>query len=250
MTSPHLSIVIPLRDERENLRPLWEELRSSLMHSGKSFEVIFVDDGSTDGSREALVDIAREVPQVRVLYLEEPSGQSSALDAGFRASRGDLIVTMDADLQTDPADMLMMLEALGTLDALVGYRIRRCDSLSRRLVSRIANTIRNRVLGESIRDTGCSLKVFRRPCVKRLSLRDGMHRFLPALLVLEGFRIGQVGVGHRPRRWGRSKYGPASRLMRPITDLMAVKWMQRRRLSYRAHEVHSITETERSSRAG
>jgi len=250
MISPQVSVVIPLRDERENLRPLWGELRSALMKSGKSFEAVFVDDGSTDGSRETLVDLARENPQVRVLVLEKPSGQSSALDAGFRAARGDLIVTMDADLQSDPADVLMMLESLGTLDALVGYRMRRCDSLSRRLVSRFANAVRNRVLGESILDTGCSLKVFRRPCVDRLRLRDGMHRFLPALLALEGFQVGQVGVAHRPRLWGCSKYGPTSRLLRPLTDLMAVKWMQRRRLSYRVHEVASIKETERSSRVG
>ena len=250
MTFPHLSIVIPLRNERENLRPLWEELRVALLKTRKGFEVVFVDDGSTDGSREVLVELAREDSRVRVLHLQEPSGQSSALDAGFKASRGDLVVTMDADLQTDPADISMMLDSLGTLDALMGYRVRRCDSLARRLISRVANVIRNRVLGEAIRDTGCSLKIFRRSCLEQIRLQDGMHRFLPALLALEGFRIGQVGVGHRPRRWGRSKYGPTSRLLRPVMDLLAVRWMQRRRLRYRIREEDVLTGRGRSSRVG
>ncbi|MCI0566937.1 MAG: glycosyltransferase family 2 protein [Acidobacteria bacterium] len=250
MTSPYLSVVIPLRDERENLQPLWKELKGILSRTRNSFEVVFVDDGSTDGSREVLVDIVQQDPRVRALHLLEPSGQSAALDAGFKAVRGDLIITMDADLQTDPVDILMMLDSLGTLDALVGYRVRRCDSLSRRLVSRVANSIRNRVLGEAIRDAGCSLKVFRRPCLERLRLQDGMHRFLPALLELEGFRIGQVGVGHRRRRWGRSKYGPTSRLLRPVVDLLVVRWMQRRRLRYRIREESALMGRGRSSRVG
>ena len=132
----------------------------------------------------------------------------------------------------------------------MGYKVRRCDSIERRLVSRIANRIRNRVLGESIRDTGCSLKVFRRSCLERIRLQDGMHRFRPALLVLEGFRIGQVGVEHRPRRWGRSKCGPTSRLLRPVVDLLVVRWMQRRQLRYRIRKENAVTGRGRSSQAG
>ena len=246
-----LSVVIPVRDERENLRPLWEELRGVLLASDRSFEVILVDDGSRDGSREVIRELSREDTRVGAIFLQRAAGQSAALDAGFKAARGDWVIMLDADLQTDPADIPRMLDSLGTLDALVGYRRNRQDSFARRIVSRMANAIRNVFLGEAIRDTGCSLKLFRRSCLSKLCLFDGMHRFLPALLRLEGYRVGELAVGHRPRRWGRSKYPPSSRLIRPVVDLLAVWWMQRRKLRYRLQSGEDeLRERERSTRAG
>jgi glycosyltransferase involved in cell wall biosynthesis len=250
MTLPQMSVVIPVRDERENLRPLWKELRGVLEEIGRSFEVVLVDDGSDDGSSDVLEELAWEDPRLRVLHLDHPSGQTAALDAGFRAARGDVVVTMDADRQNDPADIPHMLGALGTLDALVGYRERRMDSALRCVLSRLANGVRNRILGESIRDTGCPLKVFRRSSLARIRLFDGMHRFLPALMELEGFQVGQMPVSHRPRRWGRSKYGPLTRLLRPVIDLLAVRWMKRRRLNYRVRGEKDLSGRARSTRSG
>jgi dolichol-phosphate mannosyltransferase len=250
MTFPQMSVVIPARDERENLRPLWQELRGVLEEAGRSFEVILVDDASDDGSSEVLEELAREDSRLRVLHLQRPSGQTAALDAGFRAARGEVVITMDADLQNDPADIPSMLGALGTLDVLVGYRERRMDSALRRVLSRVANGVRNRFLGESIRDTGCPLKVFRRSCLVGVRLFDGMHRFLPALMELEGFRVGQMAVHHRPRRWGRSKYGPRTRLLRPMMDLLAVGWMKRRRLDYRVRGEEDLSGRGRNTRSG
>ena len=251
MSPPKLSVIIPVRDERENLAPLWSELKDSLEDLGPSFEVILADDGSRDGSGRAIDEMSSGDPRIRALHLEHPCGQSAALGAGFRAARGDLILTMDGDLQCDPADIRRMMESLGPLDALVGYRAQRQDSLPRRLLSRCANHVRNRVLREAIRDTGCPMKLMRRGCLDRLPLFEGMHRFLPSLLQLEGFHVGQIAVAHRPRRWGRSKYGPGSRLLRPICDLLAVRWMQRRRLRYELRgEPVPRGRTARSSRAG
>lgn len=250
MTFPQMSVVIPVRDERENLRPLWKELRAVLEEMGRSFEVVLVDDASNDGSSKVLEELAGEDSRLRVLHLQHPAGQTAALDAGFRAARGDVVITMDADLQSDPADIPRMLGALGTLDVLVGYRERRMDSALRRVLSSVANRVRNRVLGESIRDTGCPLKVFRRSCLVGVKLFDGMHRFLPALMELEGYRVGQMAVSHRPRRWGRSKYGPRTRLLRPMMDLLAVRWMKRRRLEYRVRGEEELSGRGRNTRSG
>jgi len=245
-----LTVVIPVRDERENLRPLWEELHRILEGIGRSYELILVDDASTDGSGALLDELGRQDSRLSVLHLEQPSGQTAALDAGFRFARGDVIVTLDADLQSDAADIPRMLESLGTLDAVVGYRVRRRDSRVRRILSCLANAMRNRVLGETIRDTGCPLKVFRRSSLLKIRLYDGMHRFLPALMEFEGFRVIQIAVGHRPRRWRHSKYGLCSRLLHPIADLWAVRWMKRRRLRYRIRGEEAVKETERNSLVG
>lgn len=244
-------MVIPVRDEQENVRPLWSELQECLETLEPSFEVILVDDGSRDASGRIIDEMARGDARVRALHLERPSGQTAALVAAFRSARGELVLTMDGDLQCDPSDIRRMLEALGALDALVGFRAVRRDSLPRRMVSRYANRVRNLVLRETIRDTGCPMKLIRRACLDRLPIFDGMHRFLPSLLRLEGFRVGQIAVSHRPRRWGRSKYGPRARLLRPVSDLLAVRWMQRRRLRYEVREERAFREkAARSSRAG
>ncbi len=231
-TLPDLTVVIPVFEERENLEPLVEEIEAVLGPLGLDREILLVDDGSRDGSGEKISELARTRPGVRGLHFRENRGQSAAFDAGFKAARGRIVVTMDADLQNDPRDVPRLLEALEGRDAAVGFRRERHDSWIRRVSSVIANAVRNRISGDDIIDTGCSLKAFRRECLEGLKLYTGMHRFLPTLLRIDGYRVIQVPVNHRHRRAGRSKYGVWNRVFRSFEDLLAVRWMKKRRLGY------------------
>ena len=227
---PHVSIVIPVFNEAENILPLWNEIHSVLAEVPSPHEVIFVDDGSTDGTGEALRNLRPGSRTLRVLRLPRNSGQSAAMLAGFRAARGAVIVTLDGDRQNDPADIRLLLERLPGFDAVVGYRRRRKDGPLRRLASRLGNSVRNLLTGDDIIDTGCTLKAFRRECVERIPVFDGMHRFLPTLMRMEGFRVRQVPVSHRRRPAGASKYGIVDRLLPALGDLLAVRWMKTRRI--------------------
>jgi glycosyltransferase involved in cell wall biosynthesis len=229
---PDLSLVVPVYDERDNLAILHAEIVAALAGRGERYEILFVDDGSSDGSAAEIRRLRSADPRVRLLSLARHAGQSAALDAGFRRARGRVIVTLDADLQNDPADIPRLLEALPGWDAVAGSRVRRHDSFVRRVSSRVANSVRNRLSDESIADTGCSLKAFRRAALDRLPPFEGMHRFLPTLLRMEGFRVREIPVGHRPRLRGTSKYHIADRLVPAFADLLAVRWMKRRRLRY------------------
>jgi glycosyltransferase involved in cell wall biosynthesis len=233
-----LSLVIPAYNERENLAPLLAEIRDAL--TGRSYEVIVVDDGSTDGSLEALKSLQRDHPQLHILAFERNAGQTAAFAAGFRAARGSIVVTLDADLQNDPADIPKLVQTLERTGAtaVAGYRATRRDTPWKRLQSRIANGVRNRLNGEVIRDTGCSLKAFRTQAVQALPLFGGMHRFLPTLIKMQGGTVTEVPVGHRPRRHGVTKYGMWNRVLRSLIDAFAVRWMQRRALRYRVREEH------------
>lgn len=224
--------MIPAYNEETNVEPCFAELAEVLEPLGYAFEAIFVDDGSTDGTFGVLAKLAEKDRRVRVIRFRRNAGQTAALDAGFRAVRGDVVVTMDADLQNDPRDIPALLAALGTCDAVCGWRMHRRDPWTKRIASRVANAVRQRLTADGVHDTGCMLKAFRRDAIERLRLYRGMHRFLPALLRLEGCRVTEVAVGHRPRRAGRSKYGLWDRLWIGLADLWAVRWMARRRLDY------------------
>jgi glycosyltransferase involved in cell wall biosynthesis len=231
-TGVDLSIIAPVYNELENLRPLVDELLETFSSTDQTVEILLVNDGSSDGSGEKIAELTRKHPGVRGIHLKQNRGQTAAFDAGFKAARGRWVVTLDADLQNDPRDIPTLLEALEEYDAAVGYRSRREDSWLRRVSSRLANAVRNRLSGDDIIDTGCSLKAFRRACLADIKLYTGMHRFLPTLLRIEGCRVAQIPVNHRPRKSGQSKYGVRNRMFRALTDLLAVRWMRKRRLDY------------------
>src|SRR6266566_1807851 len=235
--SPELSLVVPVYDERDSLAPLVAEISAALARGG-GYEIVAVDDGSTDGSLEVLKTLKRDHPELHVVALAAHAGQTAAFAAGFRAARGRVIVTLDADLQNDPADIPGLLERLRTsgATAVVGFRVNRRDTGWKRLQSRIANAVRNRLNGETIQDTGCSLKAFRADAVRALPLYNGMHRFFPTLIKLYGGTVAEVPVRHRPRRFGTTKYGMWNRVWRSFVDAWAVRWMQRRALRYRVSE--------------
>src|SRR5881296_2323241 len=234
-----VALVIPVYNERENLPLLLAEVaRAPPGGGGPSYEIVAVDDASTDGSLDMLKGLARDYPELRIVAFAQHAGQTAALAAGFRAARGRAIVTLDADLQNDPADippLLAELERSGAT-AVVGYRVNRRDGGWKRLQSRIANAVRNRLNGETIRDTGCSLKAFRADALRALPLFNGMHRFLPTLIKLHGGTVSEVPVRHRPRRLGLTKYGMWNRVFRSLADALAVRWMQSRALRYRVRE--------------
>ena len=222
-----LSLVAPVYDEEPNLLPLVRRVREALGEQ-RSWELILVDDGSRDGSARFIRETAAEDPRVRGVFLARNCGQSTALVAGIRAARAPWVATLDADLQNDPADLEGMLAVSEGWDAVVGYRVRREDDWLRRLSSRIANSIRNRLSGDRVRDTGCGLKLLRAEAVRKLPVFDGMHRFLPTLLRYHGFRVQEHPVSHHPRVAGRSKYGVWNRALRAFVDLLAVRWMRSR----------------------
>lgn len=232
--SPTVSVVVPVFDEAENLPILAHEITEGL--EGIDHEVIFVDDGSRDGSLGVLRRLRSEDGRRRVLRLTENRGQSAAFNAGFQAAKAPVVVTLDADLQNDPADIPKLLEALTTCDMASGVRTERRDTWMRRLASLIANRVRNAVLRDPVIDVGCSLKAYRVEFVQRLKMFDGMHRFLPALLEMQGARICNVPVNHRPRLHGASKYTIGSRMMKTIPDLFAVVWMKSRWIDHRQVE--------------
>lgn len=228
MTPPEISLVIPVFNEEENLPVLADEIRRAMAGLGRPYEVLYVDDGSTDGSAAVLAALAREDASVRVLRQARNAGQSAAMDAGFRHARGEVVITLDADLQNDPADIPSLLARIGDFDVVCGVRSRRRDTWVRRISSRIANGVRNRVTHESITDTGCTLKAFRAAYLEHLPVFSGMHRFLPTLLRLQGARVTEVAVNHRPRLHGQPKYNIRNRIFRATADLFAVRWLQSR----------------------
>lgn len=232
---PTLSVVVPVYNEREAIGSLLERLTAALDGAALDWEAVLVDDGSNDGSAELLDRAATADPRLRVLHFQVNCGQSAALDAGFRHSRGALVALLDADLQTFPEDLLGLLEpvARGEVDAVVGIRTERRDTGWRRFSSVFANGVRNWLTREDIADTGCPLKVFRGDAIRAVRLFNGAHRFLPTLLRMEGYSVRQTPVRHAPRQVGSSKYGTWDRAFRALRDAFGVRWLQDRHLRWR-----------------
>lgn len=224
--TPAVSVVVPVYNEVDSVRPLATEL----LAVSELGEILFVNDGSKDGTAAALDQLASEHPRLRVHHQPQNAGQSAAMYAGFHAAGGDILVCLDGDGQNDPADIPKLLAALGEagVDVVCGRRAKRRDSWSRRVGSRWANRVRNWVTRDGVADTGCSLKAFRRHCLGDLPALDGMHRFMPAYFALRGRRIVQIDVNHRPREHGQSKYTNLSRLPRTVLDLFGFWWFRRR----------------------
>ncbi|MEI6127155.1 MAG: glycosyltransferase family 2 protein [Pseudomonadota bacterium] len=233
---PYLSVIIPVFNEEDNLSPLTEELVGVLKAINRPYEIIFIDDGSNDASPERLNLIRQTYQGIRIITLKRNSGQTSAFDAGFKAACGDIIITMDADLQNDPGDIPLMISCIGEYDLVCGWRHKRNDTAVRKMSSLIANAVRNSLSGEEIKDVGCSLKAFRRDYAKKLKLYTGMHRFFPTLVKMEGGRVTEVKVNHRSRKHGTAKYNIRNRVLRSFLDLLAVCWMKRRYLTYEIKE--------------
>jgi glycosyltransferase involved in cell wall biosynthesis len=232
-----LSVVIPFRDEADSLEPLWAELASVLEGLGHDAEVIFVDDASEDAGPSYVRALSERDSRVRLLSLTPHVGQSAALDAGFRVAGGDWVATLDADLQNDPADLPRLLALRAEADCVCGIRTPREDRFAKRLASRVANGVRRRLLRDGVTDIGCSLRVMRRSQLDRIKMFRGGHRFLPSMLAMEGARIVERPVRHRPRRHGRSKYGILGRLRVVGPDLLAMLWLARRVDRYEAKEL-------------
>jgi glycosyltransferase involved in cell wall biosynthesis len=237
MLTPRISLVIPVYNEEENLPELFRELTEVLEKLSVSFEIIFIDDGSKDRSEAILREFALQDGRVRIIFFQKNCGQSAAFAAGFRSARGEIVVTMDADLQNDPHDIPLLLDKITSYDVVCGWRANRQDSLVRKISSWIANKTRNWVSDEQIKDVGCSLKAFRRECLQSFYYFKGMHRFFPTLIKMEGCSVAEVKVNHRPRRFGEAKYGIGNRALRGLIDLLAVRWMKKRLLNYEIREI-------------
>ena len=235
--APELSAVVPAYDEIENLPTLLGELRTALEATGRTYEIVLVDDGSRDGSPEWLLAETRRDPRLVPVLLEKNVGQSGALAAGLSRARGEVVVTLDADLQNDPADLPRLLAALEDADVVSGIRTNRQDGWVRLVSSRVANATRRAVLGDPVTDIGCSFKAYRREALEGLPFFTGAHRFLPAMCVFRGARFAEIALAHRPRRHGVSKYGLHNRLWRGLYDLIGVRWLKARLLRYRIREV-------------
>ena len=259
-----LSVVVPAKNESESLPQLLDEITRALRplrEDGKSglvgFEVLIVDDGSTDETSNVLRDLERLHPELRTVRLASNIGQSGAIAAGFQEARGDWVALLDADLQNDPADLAKLWKELPGHDAVLGWRVKREDVWSKRIVSRWANRIRNGFLGQGIKDTGCSLRIFPRDVALRLPMFQGAHRFFGPLLIREGCDVAQVPVHHRPRPHGTSHYNIWNRSFKVVVDLLGVVWLLRRPLRYRVlstrlaetpHAVLSRGQARKSSR--
>jgi glycosyltransferase involved in cell wall biosynthesis len=221
---PRLSVIAPLYNEEDNVRPLYEAVTAALDPTGLDYEMLFVDDGSQDTTLSRAVELAQADPRLKVVKFRRNCGQTAAMAAGIEFASGDVLVTMDGDLQNDPLDIPMFLETIESgYDIVVGWRFKRQDKLiSRKIPSRIANWLIGKVTGVPIRDNGCSLKAYRAALIKQIPLYSEMHRFIPAMASIAAPRIAEVKARHHARRFGKSKYG-LSRIYKVLLDLLVIK---------------------------
>jgi dolichol-phosphate mannosyltransferase len=232
--SDSLSVVVPVYNEEANIAPLVEHLQMALKDWPGEVEFLIVDDGSTDATLELLKQAQAGEPRIRIAHFRRNLGQTAAMEAGFHLAKGRAVVTLDGDLQNDPAEIPRLARMLAEFDVVCGVRTRRQDTWWKRRSSRIANAFRNWMTGDDIVDTGCTLKAYRRECVARLELYNGMHRFLPTLLKMRGYRAAQVPVSHHPRRAGKTKYDTWRRLKKGLVDVWAVRWMKKNWIAYKS----------------
>lgn len=236
---PYLSLVIPCYNEQENVPTLLKRVEASLMQIGKPFEVIIVDDGSTDQTPAMLDEARSRLAWLRVLRMKKNAGQSAGFEAGFAAARGQIIATIDADLQNDPEELprlVKMMEDHPKYDMITGWRKDRQDTPFRRWQSRQANKIRNWISQDNINDSACSLKLYRAHTLRGLKLFNGAHRFFPALVKMRGYTVFETPVKHSHRFAGTAKYGFRNRALKAFIDLLGVRWMKMRYLRYDVQE--------------
>ena len=228
--NPEISVVAPLWNEEQNVAPLAQQVFAALAKEPRALELILVDDASTDGTWERILEVQKSDPRVRAIRHSRNSGQSAALWTGFNASHGAIIATLDGDLQNDPADLPRLLACLDSVDLVCGVRTKRMDNGLRRFSSAVARQARKLVLGVDFRDSGCNLRVFKRSVLQTLFPFDGLHRFMPILAQGGGATVTEMPVSHRPRIAGVSKYGVWNRLGRGICDLAMIAWYRKRQL--------------------
>ena len=232
-----VTLIVPVFNEEENLPLLYTEISVAMGRQSLPWNVLFVDDGSTDASLETIRALAEKDERVRYIAFAKNCGQSAAFSAGFANAPGAVLVTLDADLQNDPADIPVMLATYREgYDMVIGWRTKRRDTAAKRWASKFANTVRNKLSHETVKDTGCSLKVLNGAMARKLPMFTGMHRFLPTLMKMQGARVAEVAVNHRQREYGKSKYGIWDRAFSAFYDLLAVRWMQKRTFIYRITE--------------
>jgi dolichol-phosphate mannosyltransferase len=236
-TNPYISLVVPAYNEQESIPTLLERSRASLEKTGKPFEVIIVDDGSTDQTPQLLTDAMKTSPWLRVIRMRKNGGQSAAFEVGFEAARGEIIATIDADLQNDPEEIPRLLPLLDGYDMITGWRKDRQDTPFRRWQSRQANRIRNWITQETVNDSASSLKIYRAHAIKGIKLFRGAHRYFPTLVKMRGYKVREEPVKHSARFAGTAKYGFRNRAFVGIADLFGVRWMKKRYLNYEANEI-------------
>ena len=229
-TMKRISVIAPVYNERENIRNFISKTEEVLKKSFNSYEIILIDDGSTDGSDKLLDEEASKNGHVKAFHFTTNNGQTAALGAGFKLCTGDIVVTMDSDLQTNPEDIYTLLPYLDNYDMVNGKRASREDGIKKKVSSLIGNSVRNWITGDNIEDTGCPLKVYKKEVVDSFYLYEGMHRFLPTLAKINGFKVIEVPVRHYDRQFGYSKYGVFNRLFKGLRDAFAVRWMKKRKI--------------------
>ena len=223
-----ISVIIPVYNEEENIFPLYSEITEVLQRVGRPYEILFIDDGSTDKTFDKLKEILDSDSCIKIIKLHNNFGQSAAMRAGFDTASGDIIITLDGDLQNDPNDIPLMLKTLeeSDVDVVCGWRYNRHDSLSKRIFSKFANIIRKSLTHETVHDSGCTLRVYKSFCIANLELSGELHRYIPALLLWKGYRVTEVKINHRPRSFGVSKYNWV-RLIKGLLDLFVVVFWKR-----------------------
>ena len=228
-----ISAVIPVYNEKDNIYPMVDAVETALKKGFKNYEIIFVNDGSKDGSYEVLVALKKNNLNIKVYHFTKNNGQSAAIEAGFKKASGELVLMMDGDLQTDPEDVYELLKYIPEYDMVNGKRATREDGFKRKLASKIGNGFRNFVTGDNIEDTGCPLKLFKKEVVKSYKMFNGSHRFLPTLAKYMDYKVKEVPVRHYDRLYGKSKYKVFGRGFKAFKDVFATRWMKSRMLNWR-----------------